>query len=78
MIADILYRTATKPYTEASENGSSDGTSAGQGNSRSSNDGGGGGGGGGRGWRLRWRGRPQSPMMVTFEDAVMKRHTPRE
>ena len=71
VIADILYRAATKSYHEASGSEDSDGAGGGEGN-RSSND------DGGRGWRLRWRGRPQSPMTVTFEDAVMKRYTPRE
>ena len=64
MVADVLYRAATKQATEAS---GSDGEGAGEGASEGS----------GRGLRLR-RGRSQSQMMVPFENAVMTRHTPRE
>ena len=83
MVADVLYRAATKENTDTetaaatstatgSENGSTSGADSGVGASE---------GTGRRWWRLR-RGssgsRGQSTAMVTFEDAVMKRHTPRE
>ena len=65
MVADVLYRAATKENTEtAGGNGSSDGSGASEGS--------------GRRWRLRRGGGGQSTMMVSFEDALMKRHTPRE
>ena len=84
MVADVLYRAATKENPEAAaaaagstaESGSSGdnttGTRASEGSGRRWRFGrarGGGGGGGSGG---------QSTAMVTFEDAVMKRHTPRE
>ena len=85
MVADVLYRAATKENTDTetaaatststatgSESGSTSGADSGAGASE---------GTGRRWWRLR-RGsggsRGQSTAMVTFEDAVMKRHTPRE
>lgn len=74
MVADVLYRAATKETVETAggagndtsgENTSSTGASEGT----------------GRRWGFR-RGRGerggQSAAMVTFEDAIMKRHTPRE
>ena len=65
MVADVLYRAATKENTEtaAGNDSTSSGASEGTGRRRRLLS-----GGGGR----------QSPAMVTFEDAIMKRHTPRE
>ena len=70
MIADILYRAATKQDSEGSGNngreGGAEGTTTGSEDGRR------------RGWSLRRSGQSDSPKMVSLEDAIMKRHTPRE
>ena len=72
MVADVLYRAATKDTTETAA-GTGNDSSGDSTSSTGANE------GTGRRWRLRrGGGGGQSAAMVTFEDAVMKRHTPRE
>ena len=66
MIADILYRAATKQDSEGSGNNGGEGATTGGEDGRR------------RGWSLRRSGQSDSPKMVSLEDAIMKRHTPRE
>ena len=63
VIGDVLYRAATNHQNPET---AADPSGASEGTRT------------GRGWSLRGRGRPQSPSMMSFEDAVVKRSAPRE
>ena len=86
MVADVLYRAATKENTPI-ETSATAATAGNESGSTTSGDGSGTGAsdeGSGRRWWLRRGGGGggasggQSTAMVKFEDAIMKRHTPRE